>query len=252
MLNRTLAIANRGIDQILYLAGEAEDERPTRFELDGHAFELTHLEDLLDLPSERRGSGERRQQAGAVLLVQTEAGRRAVRVDALLDSRDLVIKPLGPYLPRLAGMAGATILGSGEVSPVLDLPELLRRPERAAGRQARRHEPPDTRFKALVVDDSLSTRRALVRVLEDAGYAVRGARDGLEAVEILQGFQADVLLVDMEMPRMNGTSRSTAKHRQQAQAAGVDAYFTKPVAEDAVLDTVTDLLSATAPRRNHR
>ena len=226
----------------------------------------------MDLPTGRRR--ERiRHAAPAVLLVQTETGIQAVTVQSVLDSRDLVIKSPGRYVPRIPGIAGATILGSGEVSAVLDLPELLRLPARRIDSGAPREAPvdeADLRFKALVVDDSLSARRALLRVLEDAGYAVRGARDGLEAVELMAGFQPDVVLVDMEMPRMNGleltthlrghpqtarlpivmiTSRSTAKHRQQADAAGVDVYFTKPFSEDTLLDAVTDLLTGLPSRR---
>ena len=110
---------------------------------------------------------------------------------------------------------------------------------------------------ALVVDDSLSARRSLAQFLQDAGYEVRTARDGLEAVDMLNALEPQVLLVDLEMPRMNGieltghvrsvprlaavpiimiTSRSAAKHRQEAQTAGVDVYLTKPFAEDELLD----------------
>jgi DNA-binding response OmpR family regulator len=116
-----------------------------------------------------------------------------------------------------------------------------------------------------VVDDSLSARRALAQVLSDAGYEVRTARDGLEAVEVIDVRTPDIVLVDMEMPRMNGieltahvrsraatarlpvimvTSRSTSKHRQQAEAAGVDVYLTKPFAEDQLLEHVQTLLRA--------
>jgi len=103
----------------------------------------------------------------------------------------------------------------------------------------------------------LSARRSLAQFLQDAGYEVRTARDGLEAVDMLNALEPQVLLVDLEMPRMNGielaghvrsvprlaavpiimiTSRSAAKHRQEAQAAGVDVYLTKPFAEDELLD----------------
>ena len=114
----------------------------------------------------------------------------------------------------------------------------------------------------LVADDSLSARKALVQVMEDAGYEVRAARDGMEAVQMVEVKRPDIVLVDMEMPRMNGieltahlrarpetadlpvimiTSRSTAKHRRQAEAAGVNVYLTKPFLDDELLDHVAAL-----------
>ena len=115
---------------------------------------------------------------------------------------------------------------------------------------------------ALVVDDSLSARRSLTQFMEDSGYEVRAARDGIEAIEILQGRKPNIMLVDMEMPRMNGieltahvrsneetshipiimiTSRSTAKHRQQADNAGVNTHFTKPFKEDELIEEIERL-----------
>lgn len=115
---------------------------------------------------------------------------------------------------------------------------------------------------ALVVDDSLSARRATAQVMKDAGYVVRTAIDGMEAVSILEKFVPDIILADMEMPRMNGleltshvrgkgstrdvpvimiTSRSTDKHRKQAQAAGVSVYLTKPFNDEVLLRHVSEL-----------
>jgi CheY-like chemotaxis protein len=113
-----------------------------------------------------------------------------------------------------------------------------------------------------VVDDSLSARRATAQVMRDAGYVVRTAIDGMEAVAILEKFVPDIILADMEMPRMNGleltshvrgksstrdvpvimiTSRSTDKHRKQAQAAGVSVYLTKPFNDEVLLRHVSEL-----------
>ena len=127
----------------------------------------------------------------------------------------------------------------------------------------------DETMQALVVDDSLSQRRALEQLLTDAGFRVQTARDGIEAAEILKAFRPNVILTDLEMPRMNGielashirtqerikhlpvimiTSRTTQKHRQMAEEAGVDSYFTKPVRDEDLLMTMQNLMDVAAER----
>jgi len=228
-------------------------------------YPLKHLDEILQLPPDPR-LGPRAPLP--VLLVKERSGITAITVQEVMAGIDLVVKELGHYVPRLPGIIGATILGDGTVTPVLDLPELMSGVHRSvaqtvaaevateAGREARPLP------LALVVDDSLSARRALAQVMEDAGYEVRAARDGLEAVERITENRPDIVLADMEMPRMNGieltahlrarpetadlpvimiTSRSTTKHRQQAAAAGVNAYLTKPFLDDELLEQVTAL-----------
>ncbi|MBK8183416.1 MAG: response regulator [Candidatus Competibacteraceae bacterium] len=183
----------------------------------------------------------------------------------VLDSRDLVVKPLGRYFPKLPGIVGATILGDGSVVPVLDLPEMLSTSLSDFSAPAQRKVKPVAattyagQRMALVVDDSLSARRALAQAVEDAGFEVRTARDGLEAVAMIEARRPDLLLVDLEMPRMNGleltahvrgreatrglpvimvTSRSTAKHRREAEAVGVSPRMTKPFTDEALLQNI--------------
>jgi chemosensory pili system protein ChpA (sensor histidine kinase/response regulator) len=178
----------------------------------------------------------------------------------------LVVKNLGRYIPAIKGIVGATILGDGSVAPVLDLPDLLRNPARAYAGPVAREEAVSivdmTAPVALVVDDSLSARRALADFVKDLGFEVRTAGDGLEAVAIIDHKVPDILLVDLEMPRMNGleltshvrsrddtahlpvimiTSRSTEKHRQSAAQAGVDAYLIKPFADDELASHIQQL-----------
>ena len=179
-----------------------------------------------------------------------------------------MVKNLGPSLPRLHGIIGAAILGDGSVAPVLDLPELLREPATLLGGVAHNTSPtpapdaPSSRF-VLAVDDSLSARRALLQLVQDAGFEARGAKDGLEAVEIINGRRPDLVLADLEMPRMNGmeltshlranpatrevpvimiTSRATEKHRREAEKAGVNRYLTKPFRDDDLLGHIHHLL----------
>ncbi len=260
--SHVMAIATRGVEQILHPdAGEVSHfGDQTTYRMVDAVYPCTSLVQLLGLPGERRASDREHCPA---LLVQGEDGLTVVIVDGVVDSRELVIKSMGRYLPRIRGLAGATILGDGSVTPVIDLPELLREP---AQRTVERPVNPgdltgiDVNMPyVLVVDDSLSARRSLAQFMADSGFQVRTARDGVEAVKIMQSRQPDLLLVDLEMPRMNGlelthhvranaetsdvpvimiTSRSTEKHRRQAEAAGVTHYLTKPYAEDELIERV--------------
>ncbi len=201
-----------------------------------------------------------------ILLAQLDGETRALQVDRMLGSANVVIKGFGANLPRVRGVLGAAILGNGSVAPVLDLAGLQRLPG-IAGHELD-HVPENleapTMGVVLVVDDSLSVRRSLSQFLQDSGYAVRQARDGIEAVRSIEEQRPDIMLVDLEMPRMNGleltghlrsreetgtlpivmlTSRAMQKHRGQAASAGVSAYLTKPFQETELLDTIERLLS---------
>ena len=272
MRDQIYALSDRGIEQILYSgAGQIQTlGNTTTYRLGNDIHELTSLETLLNLRQDPR---HHNRSAPPVLLVREEAGNlRAVLVQEVLDSRDLVVKNMGQYIPQLPGIIGATILGDGSVAPVLDLPELLR--ARTAGQRwpTMVHRPEESasiatphRQVVLAVDDSLSARRSLAQFVRDAGFEVRTARDGLEAIEIINNKRPDLVLADLEMPRMNGleltahlranqathtlpvimiTSRSTAKHRHEAEMVGVDTYLTKPFMEDELLEQIHRLLHA--------
>jgi chemotaxis protein histidine kinase CheA/ActR/RegA family two-component response regulator len=261
-----VAIANKGISQIIYSAtGEvvADDENKETLHLDGNTYPVARLMDMLHVPDSRKIP----RPYAAILMVEDEVKTTAVLIDPIQDSLDVVIKGLGQYIGKIPGYIGATILGDGAVTPVLDIPELLRAPAYAlAGilpEALESAEPVSMLPTVLVVDDSLSQRRALEQLLTDAGFRVRTSRDGIEAAETLAHFRPDVVLTDLEMPRMNGielashirtqekikhlpvimiTSRTTQKHRQMAEEAGVDAYFTKPVRDEDLLIKMQNLM----------
>ncbi|WP_239234601.1 hybrid sensor histidine kinase/response regulator [Candidatus Nitrotoga sp. BS] len=196
----------------------------------------------------------------SVLLVHVDLDIHAVLVDRIVDGRDLILKDPGRYVKKINGVGGIAILGDGTVAPLLDLAELLRLPmpqliEAATSINSSNSEA-ITRRDILVVDDSLSVRKSLVQLVSDAGYNVKAAKDGLEAIALLKDFMPGIILTDLEMPNMNGleltshlraradtrelpvimiTSRSMDKHRKQAELAGVSVYMTKPY-------TDTDLL----------
>ena len=200
----------------------------------------------------------------SVMLVQTAEGIKAVTVDRVVSSYDLVLKNMGAYVKSLSGVAGVSILGDGSVVTVLDLPSLLEKHDNQGLRPQAQLSTPRTAAevslpKVLIVDDSLSVRSSLSQLMSDGGYRVVTARDGLEAVNMLEAEAPDIVLTDLEMPRMNGldlvgyirnssqwnplpvvmiTSRTMAKHRQQAERAGVNTYITKPFTEDEVLASI--------------
>ncbi|MDX5374604.1 MAG: response regulator [Gammaproteobacteria bacterium] len=269
------AVSTRGVEEILPVGsgvferlGEAQ-----LYRLGNEACAVRYLHDLI-------GSGQRPGEVAEhenpdlpVLLVRDPAGQRvAIRVDAVLDARRLVIKPLGPYVPRSPGLLGGTILGDGRVAPVIDLPELLQAPlvtvaRRTAAEVATAGPTPglaaETRPVALVVDDSLSARRSMAQFVRDMGFEVRAARDGMEAVELIANRRPDLIVADLEMPRMNGlelaahlrnnestrrlpfvmvTSRSTEKHRARARECGIEHYIVKPFGDEELLDAIQDAM----------
>jgi len=220
-----------------------------------------------------RPSGEDTLDDSSVLLVQTSDGIKAVAVDQVVSSYDLVLKNMGAYVKSLSGVAGVSILGDGSVVTVLDLPSLLEQYDSRGIRSdatLSNTVPEDAVAlpKVLIVDDSLSVRSSLSQLMSDGGYQVVTARDGLEAVNMLEEEAPDVVLTDLEMPRMNGldllgyirnsnqwkplpvvmiTSRTMAKHRQQAEQAGANGYITKPFTEDEVLASVDRQLTSNSP-----
>lgn len=268
--DQMLAISSRGVEDIHYITvPEIEKLGSERiYRVGDNLHTLVKLESLLDLPPDRR---EADRLGFPVLLTRTESGAtRGVLVQEVISGREVVLKNFGRYVPKIQGMVGAVILGDGAVAPVVDLVELLRTPaqhrehmqhaDTGAGGNGETH----VGMTALVVDDSLSARRAASKVMQDAGYQVRTAIDGLDAVNMLQNFVPSVMLVDMEMPRMNGieltahvrdsmrtrnvpvimiTSRSTEKHRKMGQDAGVNVYLTKPFSDDELIEHVARLVN---------
>lgn len=261
-----VTIANSGITQIHYI-GEMSlitANNQEKLSLDGKTYEFLKLDKLLKFSRQSKHNGE----YGAILLVQHDDKTTAVLVDSIIDTRDVVIKSLGHYLGKMQGFVGATIFGDGSVKPVIDLPALLRTTSHHDinndDDEPETFETHDFKLPSvLIVDDSLSQRRSLEQLLEDAGYKVHTARDGIEAIELLAQIKPDLVLTDLEMPRMNGieltahiraqyneqrlpvmmvTSRTTLKHRQLAEKAGVDCYLTKPVPDEELIVKIQTLM----------
>lgn len=225
------------------------------------------LSNLLGLPAEPQ-SGQHVKQMNPALVLYPENSALRVEVDAVLGDIEHVVKPLPPYLQRV-GIAGTVIGDGGNVLLVVNLAELIR--ETAQGRVILPEEQvnaPSSLSKSqqkvvLVADDSMSIRESLLQTLASAGYRAVGVDDGMKALDFLLSHAPDVLLLDIEMPYLNGydllsimsaheqlanvktimlTSRSSEKHRQRALELGAAAYLTKPCPHDVLLDTIKALV----------
>jgi chemosensory pili system protein ChpA (sensor histidine kinase/response regulator) len=205
---------------------------------------------------------------GTGLAVRDAEGRVAVvLVRAIEEVRSVVVKPLGAWVPPIPAVRGITQLGDGGLAPVIDLDVLMSSTQerRFDAAQLVRSAAPATRV--VVADDSLSVRRALEQLMQDAGFEVATARDGFEALAEIQARPTHALLVDLEMPRMNGleltrnlrthaetrelpvvmiTSRATDKHQAMAEQAGVTRMLGKPFSEDSLVALVRDLIAERA------
>jgi chemosensory pili system protein ChpA (sensor histidine kinase/response regulator) len=215
------------------------------------------------------------QRSGPVLVLKHGSDRLAVQVDNVEGNREVVIKNIGPQLSRMIGIAGATVLGSGEIVLILNPVALSHHidlhPQLKPAAAIAAAATPELRardFVVMVVDDSLTVRKVTQRLLEREGYQVMLAKDGVDALEKLQETVPDLMLVDIEMPRMDGfdltrnirgndstaavpiimiTSRTADKHRNYALDLGVNAYFGKPFQEDMLLAAINGLLNREMP-----
>jgi chemosensory pili system protein ChpA (sensor histidine kinase/response regulator) len=200
-----------------------------------------------------------------VVLVRAGEHSTGLVADELVGSREIVVKSVGPQISSIRGISGATILGDGRIVIILDIGALVRAEWRTRA-QAPAPVPRDRgdrRTFALVVDDSITVRRVTQRLLERNGMRVITARDGMDAVALLQDNVPDVILLDIEMPRMDGyevaahvrndprlkdvpiimvTSRVGEKHRARAIELGVDDYLGKPYQEAQLLDAIAPLV----------
>ncbi len=218
-----------------------------------HSYPFYPLSNLLG--EEEKISEPRRYHP--VMLLRSAAQRVAVEVDGIEGNREIVVKSIGPQLSRLTGIAGATVLGNGKVLLILNPVSLAAREH--GGVLVRTETVAEATARApliMVVDDSLTVRKITTRLLTREGYQVITAKDGVDALQQLQELTPDAMLLDIEMPRMDGfeltrnmradpkmagipiimiTSRMAEKHRNFAFELGVNEYLGKPFQEDELL-----------------
>jgi chemosensory pili system protein ChpA (sensor histidine kinase/response regulator) len=282
MGDQIFAVPMSSVQGVARIARDDFDRRITQphptFSYAGEDYVIHELNNLLGISSHRASDDAQLP----LLLARTGDQRAAVRIDAVMGSREIVVKSVGPQVSSVPGIFGATIMGDGSVVMILDLAPLVRRS--AALREEIQVEAaleealpglvapampaaaaPEVRRQPviMVVDDSITMRKVTSRVLERHDMEVVTAKDGLDAVEKLQDRIPDLVLLDIEMPRMDGyelatymrndprlktvpiimiTSRTGEKHRQRAFEIGVDRYLGKPYQEADLLRNVEETL----------
>ncbi|MDL2357806.1 MAG: response regulator, partial [Pseudomonadota bacterium] len=264
---KTYALPSILVEQVLQMKEAAliAAQAAGSVQFQGHKVALHYLPALLG----EAGARPLAQRSSPVLILKSGADRLAVQVDDVQGNREVVIKNIGPQLSRMIGISGATVLGSGEIVLILNPVALSQHvAHHPAAAPADAAQPAAREAVIMVVDDSLTVRKVTQRLLEREGYRVLLAKDGVDALEHLQETIPDLMLVDIEMPRMDGfdltrnirgndstravpiimiTSRTADKHRNYALDLGVNAYFGKPFQEEMLLAAIAGLLNRAMP-----
>ncbi|MDD4963281.1 MAG: Hpt domain-containing protein [Gallionella sp.] len=258
------AIPATMVEQVVQLKTDAMTALHQSRHLDaqGHSYPLHYLPTLLGDENHVVENHLR----NSILLLRSSEQRIALHVDELLGRQEAVVKNIGPQLARLIGVAGATVRGDGAVVLILNPVQMAQRVLTTV-HKVNAAEPVALRTQPLVmvVDDSLTVRKITSRLLLRAGYQVATATDGVNALEQLSDITPDVMLLDVEMPRMDGfeltknirrnermkqfpiimiTSRTADKHRDYAFQLGVNAYLGKPYQEEDLLSRIAAFVEA--------
>ena len=249
-----------------------QSENP-ELDFSGQKFTLHYLSQLVGESSQFNAEDEQFKQP--VILIRSGDVRVALHVDELLGNREIVVKSLGKQLSQVKGLAGASILADGSVVLILDVNGLVRHSSAGTVKVVYRTEPvlgedattsmQQPRSTVMVVDDSITMRRVASKLLERNNYRVVTAKDGVDALAQLEDVQPDIMLLDIEMPRMDGfelashmqnedqyskipiimiTSRTGEKHRDRALEIGVTSYMGKPYQEDELIQNIQSALGA--------
>jgi chemosensory pili system protein ChpA (sensor histidine kinase/response regulator) len=267
--NRRYAIPSSMIEQATEHKpdGAAQIRSAGSIEWLGNRYPYHYLPRLLD----EAGAAPPLARRHWILLIKGGTERVALEVDGLSGNQEVVVKAVGPQLARVPGLAGATVLGNGEVALIINPVALATRAtERTSApmlAEVAHIEVPVTAAATaptvMVVDDSLTVRKIAGRLLARHGYQVLTAKDGVDALEQLGEVIPDVMLLDIEMPRMDGfdlarniradkllkhipiimiTSRTADKHRQHAAEIGVNHYLGKPYDEEELLARIRECI----------
>jgi chemosensory pili system protein ChpA (sensor histidine kinase/response regulator) len=259
-----LAVPSAMVEQVLRLKAEDMASRYAAgaVQFQERSYPLYGLAQLLGAAAATAA-----QPYHSVLLLRSGIQRVALHVDELIGNQEIVVKNVGPQLARVPGVAGATVLADGSIVLIVNPVQLVQQ-ARAAPERTTTVLPANTSAAlpvVMVVDDSLTVRKITSRLLEREGYQVVTAKDGLDALEQMKDLLPAVMLVDIEMPRMDGfdlarnvrgdprtrrvpiiiiSSRTAEKHRNQAAQLGVNAFLGKPYPEAELLQHIASFVAA--------
>ena len=244
------------------------DSQEDYFKIDQERYRLRYLSEFVAGQPIPRLNGV--VHSLPVLLIKGAQGQTtALLVDQLIGSHgQIVVKPIGQQFSSIGVIAGATILGDGQVCLILDGQNIARQAQSTARSkqvdETYTKQRYDERRLIMIVDDSVTVRKVTTRLLERQGYDVVTAKDGVDAIEQLETIKPDLMLLDIEMPRMDGfevtnlvrhheihrdlpiimiTSRTGEKHRERALSLGVNQYMGKPFQEETLLENIESLLT---------
>ena len=237
------------------------------YEFNNVNYELKHLGQLL---TGQKANYSEQYGLFPVLLAQVGNSHFALHVEDLVGRREIVVKPVGHQIGMVRGIAGATILADGRVVLILEMSALVvgdslfKEPEFVEEVEEALPEKAEERT-IMVVDDSITIRKVTARMLERNGIHVILAKDGIDATNQLIDTKPDLMLLDIEMPRMDGfelatyirnddrlkdlpiimiTSRTGEKHKEKAMEIGVNQYLGKPYQEEELLKNINEILEA--------
>ncbi|MDP1708518.1 MAG: Hpt domain-containing protein [Gammaproteobacteria bacterium] len=253
-VERVMRISHEELKQVY-----ASEERTYR--VSGQKYPFLHLGTMLHASHPQLpGPGGK----ATALLLRTGEKRIVIHVDGLIGSREIVVKSVGVQISTIRGITGATIMGDGRVVLVLDIAIMLDGSAMSSTVPSAAGEAGHEGITVMIVDDSITVRKVTTRLLERHNISVLAAKDGMDAITLLQQHVPDVMLLDIEMPRMDGyelaahmrgderlrdvpimmiTSRTGDKHRDRAFALGVNRYLGKPFQEIDLLNNIHALLA---------
>lgn len=251
-----------------YLAGES-----AQYHYGEHSYPIHNL-GLLTGAGQVKPFEEVADRRPPALLFRSAEASAALQIEGMLGNHEIIVKPVGPQFNGVPGISGATVLADGRVVVVLELAALVRNAasqgQRQLESQALRVAQQETRqdkLTVMVIDDSITMRKVTSRILERHNIEATTAKDGMEAVAMLQSQVPDLAILDIEMPRMDGfevvahvrnqphlkhmpiimvTSRGGDKHRERAMKLGVNDYLTKPYQEDQLMQSIRTILGERA------
>lgn len=233
--------------------------------LEGKTLAFVHLEDVLGI-QRKQDTGSQAKYQFAVIVKASEM-TIAIGVDGIVSEQEVFTKSLGKQLLRLKNITSATVLEGGKVIPILDPFDLVKSAIKISGSSKKLIATPEAPKKkkrtVLIAEDSVTARMLLKNILETAGYIVKTAVDGAEAFSILNSEQIDMLLSDVEMPRMDGfalaqkvrqteklkelpiiicTSKGSKEDKEHGIEVGANAYIDKSsFAQSNLLDIIKKL-----------